>query len=90
MARVSEITDSQVLIRVYRALQDSAGPHDEGDIEMAVLDDWIEDFGRALEYAETDEQALRAEEAIEAAQALRRAMMALVAAPGAASDESAA
>jgi hypothetical protein len=49
--------------------------------------EWIEDFGLANEYAESDEQVERAREAIELAQALRRAIMAHVAATGAEDDE---
>ena len=88
MSRVDGTKDTEVLIRVYHALQDQVGPEDEYDFEMAVLDDWTEDFGQALKYAETDEQAQRSREAIAAAQALRRAIMGLAAARGVETDES--
>jgi len=88
MASIEGIKDSQVVIRVYRALRDVAGPGDEWDIEMALLEQWIGDFEIGIDYAENHEQEERAREAIEAAQALRRAIMAHVAAPGAEDDES--
>jgi hypothetical protein len=48
-----------------------------------LIEDLMTDFQNALELAETDEQRERARDATKAAQALRRAIMALVAAPGA-------
>lgn len=87
MAESERTKDSEVVVHVYRALREAAGPGDEWDIEMALLEQWIEDFELAIRYAESAEQEERAREAIEAAQTLRRAIMAHVAAPGAEEDE---
>jgi hypothetical protein len=88
MAQMDDINDSRVAVRVYQALRDAAGPGDKWDIEIALLEQWMDDFGLAIDHAESDNEAQRAREAIEAARALRRPIMAHVAAPGAEDDKS--
>jgi hypothetical protein len=77
------VTNTELALGVYRLLREAAGPEDEYDIELALVDELLEDFTLSIEYAETAEQATRARAAIADAQELRRRVMALVAAPGA-------
>ncbi|MFL5844335.1 MAG: hypothetical protein ACJ762_06545 [Solirubrobacteraceae bacterium] len=72
----------ELALGMYRVLREQAHPEDEYDIELAILDEVVYDFELAIEFADTDDQALRARESIEAAHSLRRAIMALVASPG--------
>ena len=75
--------DIAAFMRVYRLFREHAGTTDEYDLEMAILDAMITDFELAIEYAESPEQVKTAEVAIAATRALKRATMAVVAAPGA-------
>ena len=76
-------TNTELALGIYRLLREASGPDDEYDIELAIIDELVEDFTLAIDFAETDEQDALARAAIASAQELRRAVMALVAAPGA-------
>lgn len=76
-------TNTELALGVYRLLREAGGVDDEYDIELVIIDELVEDFRLAIDFAETDEQEALAQGAIAAAQELRRAVMALVAAPGA-------
>jgi hypothetical protein len=80
-----------VAVRVCQALQEAAGPGDQWDIEIAPLEQWIDDFGLAIGLTTpraASGRSARGREAIEAGRALRRAIIARVAAPGAEDGES--
>ena len=84
---MSDRADIEAFIRVYRLFSEAAGMSDEFDLELAIIDAMINDFENAIAYAESDKQVITAKAAIEAARALKRATMAVVAAPGANGSE---
>lgn len=69
------VLDREALLRVYELFKEAAGPSDdEYTLELALLDDMIEDFELAEQYAESEEQEVAGRTAKDAAVALKEAM----------------
>lgn len=84
---VSQPSPIAVVMQVYRWANEQAGPDMSGfEIDLAWLDALEDAMKLAHEHAESAEQALRSEQAVEAARALRRAIKNYEAVPGARSQ----
>jgi hypothetical protein len=74
-----QITDREVVVRLYRALSDQSYDDDDWSLALALLDEWMIDLNFAIEDGHEHEQVRLATRALLAAQTLREALLALVA-----------
>lgn len=76
MADTPEISDVDVLLRIYRLLTEQAKPGDGWTLDLALVDQVEESMQLSIEYAESDAQVERATEAVAAARQLKHAIRA--------------